>query len=119
MKELRNINRALAYIPVISAGSYGIMVLYGFFTFGELPNYRLHTNMETLGLLDLATVGLLAELASFFTLPACVLMTIHLALNRIPFRKSDWISLSLMVLSLAFYLYLIYINPNLFSWLSD
>lgn len=58
-------------------------------------------------------------LCSFVTIPTSVLLTIHLKINKVEFEKNDYISLSVMTVSVFILLVLRFGMFDFFDWIMD
>ena len=58
-------------------------------------------------------------LCSFVTIPISILLTIHLRLNKVEFEKNDYISLSVMAVSVLILLVLRFGMFDFFDWIMD
>jgi hypothetical protein len=64
-------------------------------------------------------IGLIGAFVSFFTIPATVLMTIHLTFNNVELRRSDIIAIVISVSSVGAFFISKYFMTDTFLWIMD
>lgn len=119
LKDLRDLNRIIGFIPAFPMLCYLIIAMYGILTFKEIPKYGGHPNPSSLNLAWLDGVAFFPMLLSFITIPISIFLYIHLKLNGIHFRKSDIFSLFAMLSAISCFLTLKYCAPSFFNWIID
>ncbi|MEZ4804389.1 MAG: hypothetical protein R2852_02595 [Bacteroidia bacterium] len=119
MNDLRDINRVLGYIPLIPLLAFLLIGLIGIIQFSEIPVYGINPDPSSLGNNWINGLAIITAFISFITIPTSILLTIHLTLNKIEFRKSDYLSLTVMAISILGFLVLKYEMSDFFLWIMD
>lgn len=119
MKDLRNINRILGFIPSIPILCILVIGLFGILTFGKLPAYGRNPDPSSLHIAWIQMFGIFPTFISIFSMPISIAIAIHLKLNKIRFRLSDLVSFAVMVSSVFIFFLLKYGAPEFFLWIMD
>ena len=119
MDEVRDLNRFLGFIPLAPILTMICIGLVGIIKFKSIPAYGEYPDPHTLGLMWLHAIAAIPFFISFFTIPASILLTIHLLLNKSPFRQSDKLSLMSLFFSVTVFFLLKYQSPDFFLWIMD
>ena len=119
MTELRQINRILCYVPTTSIICWATMLFFSILRFGRLPIYGLDPDPYSLSIDWLNFIGLLSAILSFFTIPTTVLITIHLAMNKVELRRADIIALVISLSSVVAFIISKYYMTDAFLWIMD
>jgi len=122
MKEDRLFARISAIIPITWLFTFLVTLSIGAFQFGHFPVYGKDPDPSSFNsvLLDVIHfVNLLSFFISFFALPAWIVLTIHLLINKAKFRKTDMVLHISALISLLFFFVLKYVWTTQFLWHND
>jgi len=81
--------------------------------------YGLDPDPYSLSIDWLNLIGLISAIVSFITIPATVLMTIHLTINKVELRRSDIIAIVISLSSVVAFFYFKYYMTDTFLWIMD
>ena len=119
MESIKSINRYICYIPFVWVVSFFTILLFGILTLAKIPVYGIDQDPYSLSLDWLSTIGTIASLFSYFTIPTNVFLTIHLLVNKANFTRIDKIALLVLGCSILCFFLLKYVFTNVFNWVLD
>jgi hypothetical protein len=95
------------------------MLVFAILKFGRLPVYGLDPDPYSLSIDWLNFIGLIGILASFFTIPATILLSIHLIINKVKFERSDIIAIIISLSSIGMFFISKHFMSEQFLWIMD
>jgi hypothetical protein len=117
--SLLNTLRLLSYFPTIPLVLILCTGLYGITYYEEVPVYSVHPDPTSLGISWVMQLMAIPAFICFVSIPATLILCIHLLINRVSFRRSDKISLLVFALSLLLLILLINDDSGFFAWVMD
>ena len=119
LKDIRSFAKISSLIPTIWFVSFSLILLIGVLRLGHLPIYSIDKNIDNTFIDILNIISSITFIISFIAVPAWVLLTMHLLINKVRFTKQEIIYHSLAICSIIFFLLFKFVWISQFLWVND
>lgn len=119
MKDIRLLAIILSTIPTVWLTSFLFSLLIGTVKFGHIPTYGADHDLHNIVLNSLNVIRLTSGFIGFIVVPAWLLLTIHLIINKVKFSKVELLYHLTALFSLTMFVIFKFVWTSQFLWVND